>query len=46
MSHPAVEELVALAGEHRLPVLIHAGRGIPALGRDTAELARRTPTRA
>lgn len=43
MAHPAVEELVALAGEHRLPVLIHAGRGIPALGRDTAELARRHP---
>ena len=43
MSHPAVEELVALAGERHLPVLIHAGRGIPALGADTAELARRHP---
>ena len=26
-----------------MPVLIHAGRGIPALGRDTVELAERYP---
>ena len=32
LPHPVVEELVALAGEHRLPVLFHAGRGIPDLG--------------
>jgi hypothetical protein len=38
-----VEEVVAFAGERRLPVIIHAGRGIPALGRDTVELARRYP---
>ena len=43
MSNPTVEELVALAGERNLPVLIHAGRGIPALGADTADLARRHP---
>jgi predicted TIM-barrel fold metal-dependent hydrolase len=43
LAEPAVAELVALAGERRLPVLIHAGRGIPALGRDTLELAERHP---
>jgi uncharacterized protein len=41
MSHPAVESLVALAHERRLPVLIHAGRGIPALGADTVRLSGR-----
>ncbi len=41
MKEPAVERLVALADERRVPVLIHAGRGIPALGRDTVELAER-----
>jgi hypothetical protein len=39
LSEPAVRELVALAHERRLPVLIHAGRGIPALGRDTVQLS-------
>ncbi|MGV1049934.1 MAG: amidohydrolase family protein [Solirubrobacterales bacterium] len=43
MHEPAVEELVALADERRVPVLIHAGRGIPALGSDTLELAERHP---
>ncbi len=43
MKEPAVEQLVALANERRVPVLIHAGRGIPALGRDTVELAGRFP---
>jgi hypothetical protein len=38
MHEPAVRELVALADERRVPVLIHAGRGIPALGRDTVAL--------
>src|SRR4051794_31312702 len=32
LPHSEVERLVAFAGEHRLPVLFHAGRGIPALG--------------
>ncbi len=41
MSEPAVRDLVALADERRVPVLIHAGRGIPALGRDTVELSER-----
>jgi uncharacterized protein len=43
MHEPAVEELVALADERRVPVLIHAGRGIPALGRDTVRLAESHP---
>lgn len=43
LAEPAVAELVALADERRLPVLIHAGRGIPALGRDSIELAARHP---
>ena len=41
MHAPAVEPLVALAHERRLPVLIHAGRGIPALGQDTVRLSER-----
>ena len=41
MDEPAVAELVALAHERRLPVLIHAGRGIPALGQNTIRLAER-----
>jgi hypothetical protein len=43
MEHAAVRELVALAHERRLPVLIHAGRGIPALGRDTVRLSGEFP---
>jgi hypothetical protein len=39
LSEPAVREIVALAHERRIPVLIHAGRGIPALGRDTVRLS-------
>ena len=40
---PGVEEVVAFADEHRLPVIVHAGRGVPALGRDAVALARRHP---
>jgi hypothetical protein len=36
-------EIFALAQEHRLPVLIHAGRGIPALGEHTLELSTEFP---
>jgi len=36
-------ELGARAHEHKLPVMIHAGRGIPALGRDAVTLARKYP---
>jgi uncharacterized protein len=43
MDEPAVAELVALAHERRVPVLIHAGRGIPALGENTVRLAERHP---
>jgi predicted TIM-barrel fold metal-dependent hydrolase len=43
MSAPAVRDLVALAHERRVPVLIHAGRGIPALGRDTVAFAKEFP---
>jgi predicted TIM-barrel fold metal-dependent hydrolase len=39
LSEPAVRDIVALAHERRVPVLIHAGRGIPALGRDTVRLS-------
>jgi predicted TIM-barrel fold metal-dependent hydrolase len=43
LDHPAVRELVALADERALPVLIHAGRGIPALGLHAVELAGEFP---
>ena len=43
LSQPAIRELVALAHERRVPILIHAGRGIPALGRDTLHLAEDFP---
>jgi uncharacterized protein len=40
MDDPVVGHLAALAAEHGVPILIHAGRGIPSLGRETLELAR------
>jgi uncharacterized protein len=43
LAEPAVRELVALAHERRVPILIHAGRGIPALGRDTVALSGEFP---
>jgi uncharacterized protein len=43
MHAPAVRDLVALAHERSVPVLIHAGRGIPALGADTVKLAGEFP---
>jgi uncharacterized protein len=43
MDEPAVEEIAALAHERRLPVLVHAGRGIPALGRHAVDLCGRFP---
>ena len=39
LSEPAVRDIIALAHERRVPVLIHAGRGIPALGQDTVRLS-------
>jgi predicted TIM-barrel fold metal-dependent hydrolase len=43
LSEPAVREIVALAHERGVPVLIHAGRGIPALGQDTVRLSGEFP---
>jgi predicted TIM-barrel fold metal-dependent hydrolase len=43
LPHPVVEEVVALAGEHRLPVLFHAGRGIPHLGESVLHMATDHP---
>jgi predicted TIM-barrel fold metal-dependent hydrolase len=43
MGSPAAREIFALANEHRLTVLIHAGRGIPALGRHTLEYSEEFP---
>jgi predicted TIM-barrel fold metal-dependent hydrolase len=43
LPHPVVEELVALAGERRLPVLFHAGRGMPDLGESIVRLATEHP---
>lgn len=39
LDHPQVRNLIALAHERRLPVMIHAGRGIPALGLHAVQLA-------
>ncbi|MEA2229639.1 MAG: uncharacterized protein QOF04_3269 [Solirubrobacteraceae bacterium] len=43
LPHPAVERVVALAHERRMPVLFHAGRGIPRLGEAVVDYARRYP---
>jgi hypothetical protein len=43
LDHPALDPVFALAGERRLPVLVHAGRGIPALGRHALEACERHP---
>ena len=43
LDHPALEPVFALAGERRLPVMVHAGRGIPALGRHAVEACTRHP---
>ncbi len=43
LGSPVVREVFALANERRLPVIIHAGRGIPSLGRDALELASAYP---
>ena len=43
LAEPGVREIVAVAHERRVPVLIHAGRGIPALGRDTVALSGEFP---
>jgi predicted TIM-barrel fold metal-dependent hydrolase len=43
LDHPAVRDLAAIADERELPILIHAGRGIPALGSHAVELAGAFP---
>lgn len=43
LADPSVEPIFALANERRLPIVIHAGRGIPALGRHVLGLAERFP---
>ena len=43
LSHPGVEAVFALAHEHHLPILIHAGRGIEPLGADALRLASAYP---
>ena len=43
LNHPGVRPLIALADERSLPVLIHAGRGIPALGLHAVDLAEEFP---
>jgi predicted TIM-barrel fold metal-dependent hydrolase len=43
LPHPEVERIVAFAAERRMPVLFHAGRGIPALGAEVNRLAGAYP---
>jgi hypothetical protein len=43
LDHPEVARVFALAEERRLPILVHAGRGIPALGRHAYELTGSHP---
>jgi predicted TIM-barrel fold metal-dependent hydrolase len=43
LDHPRVRDLVAHANQMTIPVLIHAGRGIPALGLHAVQLAEEFP---
>jgi predicted TIM-barrel fold metal-dependent hydrolase len=43
LDHPALTDLYALAEERGVPVLTHAGRGIPALGRHAVDACRAHP---
>jgi len=43
LDHEQVREIFAFADANRLPVLIHAGRGTPALGTHALELAAEFP---
>ncbi len=43
MGEPEVRELFAVASEARVPVLVHAGRGIPALGEYALALTAEFP---
>ncbi len=44
LDHPAVRELAGIAAERNLPMLVHAGRGIPALGSHMVSLAAEFPS--
>ena len=43
LDEPGVDDIFALAEERGLCVIVHAGRGIPALGRDAVNLCERHP---
>jgi len=43
LDHPQVGDLFAIAEERGVPMLIHAGRGIPALGKHVVQHAERHP---
>ena len=43
LADPGTAPIFELASDRRLPVIVHAGRGIPALGRDAVDLAARHP---
>jgi hypothetical protein len=43
LDHPNLAPVFELADERRLPVLVHAGRGIPALGRHALEVTGEHP---
>lgn len=43
LAEPAVDEIFGFAHERRLPILIHAGRGIPALALHALMLSRKYP---
>ena len=43
LDHPALVDVFALADERRVPIICHAGRGIPALGRHAVSLCERFP---
>jgi hypothetical protein len=43
LAAPELREVFALADERRLPVIVHAGRGIPALGRHAVQLCDAFP---
>src|SRR4051794_38105465 len=43
LEEESTEPIFAVAHERGVPVLVHAGRGIPALGRDALDLAGRYP---
>ncbi len=43
MSDAGVAKVAAVAAERQVPILVHAGRGIPSLGLESVDLLRHTP---